>query len=83
VLGCTTLPRRFSHGLSLFDPTAREPLVIGGWSRFAILTPGRIDVVLDTGQVDSYDRDWREISTPLPTAGAAVAMEGMSRFHAR
>ena len=83
VLGCTNAPRSFSNGTSLFDTAPRTPLVIGNWGRFGLLTPGRIDEIFDTGEVNHYDEQWHEITTPMPASAIPAAMEGMSRFFAR
>jgi membrane-anchored protein YejM (alkaline phosphatase superfamily) len=79
----TNAPRTFSNGTSLFDTAPRTPLVIGNWSRFGLLTPGRIDEIFDNGQVDHYDEQWRPITTSIPANAIPPAMEGMSRFYAR
>jgi uncharacterized protein len=83
ILHCTNAPRTYSHGTSLFDTSPRTPLVIGNWGRFGLLTPGRIDEIFDTGEVNHYDEEWREITTPIPASAVPAAMEGMSRFFAR
>ena len=82
-LGCTNALRTFTHGLDLFDPALRMPFVIGNWNRFGVVTPGQIDEVLDTGEVNHYDQQWHEITAPIPARAIPVAMEGMSRFFAR
>lgn len=82
-LGCTNALRTFTHGRDLFDPAPRMPFVIGNWNRFGLVTPDQIDEVLDTGEVNHYDHQWREISAPIPARAIPVAMEGMSRFFAR
>ena len=83
VLGCTNSLHALSNGTTLWDTAPRTPLVIGNWGRFGLLTPGRIDEVLDAGEMNHYDEQWREITTPIPASAIPVAMEGMSRFFGR
>jgi membrane-anchored protein YejM (alkaline phosphatase superfamily) len=83
LLNCTTAPEKFGNGKSLFDPSSRAPLLLATWDRFALASPGRIDVLFETGQADHYDENYHEIATPMPPKLISTAMEGMSRFYAR
>ena len=83
VLHCTTDPTNYSLGYSLFDPHPRIPLIAATWDRFAICSPGRIDVMYDVGYAESFDENYRKISTPIPPKYISEAIEGISRFHAR
>ncbi len=83
VLNCATDTTNYSLGYSLFDPQPRIPLVAATWDRFAICSPGRIDVMYDVGYTESFDEEYRPISTPIPPRYISIAMEGISRFHAR
>ena len=83
VLGCTTDTTNYCLGHTLFDPEPRIPLVAATWDRFAICSPGRIDVMYDVGYTESFDEEYRPISTPIPPKYISTAMEGISRFHAR
>lgn len=83
LFGCATSLEKFSTGKSLFDPAPRVPLLIATWGHFALASPGRIDVLFETGGAEHYDEDYHALSTPLPPKLIPPAMEGMSRFYAR
>lgn len=83
VLNCTVSPAKYCLGISLFDPTPRIPLIAGGWDRFAVISPGRIDIMFDLGYTENFDEDYCKISTPMPPKYIAATLEGLSRFHRR
>lgn len=83
ILNCSTAPEKFSNGRTLLDPSPRLPLLLATWDRFALSSPGRIDVMFNAGSAERFDEDYRDISTPIPPQLITTAMEGMSRFYAR
>lgn len=83
LLGCDTPARAYAHGLHLLDTAPRNPLIVGNWDHFAMLTPGRIDVIYESGRLEHFDENYRELATPPPADALKAALEALSRFNAR
>ena len=80
MLGCQTALTNYSNGQNLFDESPRIPLVLSSWEVQAIASPGRIDVMYDSGYTEHVDEDYNEIRTPVPANLLKTAIEGLSRF---
>jgi len=80
-LGCTAPLDSYSNGLELTNTQQRDFLLLSGWDRFGILTPGRIDLVYNIGHIESYDENNRPISTPMDNQIMLKAMQRMSQFY--
>jgi membrane-anchored protein YejM (alkaline phosphatase superfamily) len=80
MLGCQAPTETYSNGRNLFDSTPRLPLVVSSWKCLAMYSPGRIDVLYESGYTDHFDDQYRDLKTPVPPELLRTTLEGLTRF---
>lgn len=80
-LHCETPINNYATGVNLFTEQERKWLLIGAYSRYAVVEDDRINLVLPTGQLEVLDLNNKELD--LPARGQVIfqAIQQMQRFN--